>query len=236
MDWALLSLSFVSIFWAELADRSSLATFALSGNSKHPRAVFFGALLALIAANLLGAIVGEELSKLLPLQLVKILAVLGFFYLAIHSLWLERSAFKKPDRKAPDPEAPDQSTEETVQETATFPKKLAYKPYGSGWSVFSTTFVSIFLASLGDQEQMVTLLLSAQSRSPWLVFLGATFAVIATSLVAVGLGQVMGRWLSPRILKIACGVILLLVAIWLLVGLVHGGDFELLDLFEHEPK
>jgi len=226
MDWALLSLSFVSIFWAELADRSSLATFALSGNSKHPRAVFVGALLALIAANLLGALVGEELAKLLPLQLVKILAVLGFFYLAIHSLWLDRHAFKKSKTIAKEPET----------EAAALPQKLIYKPYSSSWSVFSTTFVSIFLASLGDQEQLVTLLLSAQSRSPWLVFLGATFAVIATSLVAVGLGQIMGRWLSPRILKIACGVILLLVAIWLLFGLLHSGDFELWDLFEHEPK
>ena len=59
-------------------------------------------------------------------------------------------------------------------------------------TVLLTTFTTVFLAELGDKTQLATLLLSAQSGQPWVVFLGAALALISSSLV----GVLVGRWLA----------------------------------------
>jgi Ca2+/H+ antiporter, TMEM165/GDT1 family len=87
-------------------------------------------------------------------------------------------------------------------------------------SCFLSTFVTIFLAEIGDKTQVATLLMSAQSHKPLTVFVGAAAALIATSLV----GVLMGRWLStvlqPRTLERVTGIILAVVAVLLLIDVV----------------
>ncbi|WP_320667689.1 TMEM165/GDT1 family protein [Prochlorococcus sp. MIT 1307] len=58
--------------------------------------------------------------------------------------------------------------------------------------VFITTFTTVFLAELGDKTQIATLLLTAQSGKPLIVFIGAALALICSSVV----GVLLGRWLS----------------------------------------
>ena len=88
-------------------------------------------------------------------------------------------------------------------------------------SVFGSTFITIFLAELGDKTQVATLLMSAQSHQPWVVLSGAASALVATSLV----GVLVGRWLcqnvSPKTLEKATGGILLLVAMLLILDVVR---------------
>jgi putative Ca2+/H+ antiporter (TMEM165/GDT1 family) len=81
--------------------------------------------------------------------------------------------------------------------------------------VFFSTFVTIFLAELGDKTQVATLLMSAESHQPWVVFAGAASALIATSLVGVLVGQWLYRVLPPKRLEKATGMILALVAVLL---------------------
>jgi Ca2+/H+ antiporter, TMEM165/GDT1 family len=93
------------------------------------------------------------------------------------------------------------------------------------WStlnVFTSTFFTIFLAELGDKTQIATLLMSAESHSPWLVFAGAASALVATSLIGVCLGQWLSTRLSPRTLDIGAGVTLLVVAALLVWDIVQG--------------
>ena len=59
-------------------------------------------------------------------------------------------------------------------------------------SILITSFSTIFLAELGDKTQLATLMLSAQSGRPLIIFTGATLALIMTSL----LGVVIGQWIS----------------------------------------
>jgi Ca2+/H+ antiporter, TMEM165/GDT1 family len=89
------------------------------------------------------------------------------------------------------------------------------------WSTFFSTFITIFLAEMGDKTQLATLLLSAQSQSPWIVFLGAGTALIATSLVGVLLGRYLAKVLSPRTLDIAAGMLLMVISILLLGDVVQ---------------
>lgn len=87
--------------------------------------------------------------------------------------------------------------------------------------VFLSTFVTIFLAELGDKTQVTTLLMSAQSEAPWIVFLGAGSALIATSLLGVLLGQWLARRVPPQALDTAAGAVLLGITVWLLWDITH---------------
>ncbi len=89
------------------------------------------------------------------------------------------------------------------------------------WSTFFSTFITIFLAEMGDKTQLATLLLSAQSGSPWIVFIGAGSALIATSLVGVLLGRYLAKVLSPETLDIAAGMLLMVISILLLGDVIE---------------
>jgi Ca2+/H+ antiporter, TMEM165/GDT1 family len=89
------------------------------------------------------------------------------------------------------------------------------------WREFFTAFLTIFLAELGDKTQLATLLMAAESQSPWVVFAGAASALVATSLVGVLLGRWLANRLSPQHLQTATGTSLLLVSVLLLWDVVH---------------
>lgn len=86
----------------------------------------------------------------------------------------------------------------------------------SFWTVFSSTFITIFLAEMGDKTQLVTLLMSAESQSPWIVFLGAAMALISTSLLGVIVGYWLSKKLSPKTLDLAVAILLLFITGWLI--------------------
>jgi len=87
MDWQLLGLSFMTVFLAEIGDKSQLAAIALSGSLKSPRAVFFGSVMALLLTSLIGVLAGEGVAELLPARMLKALAAIGFALLAVRLLW-----------------------------------------------------------------------------------------------------------------------------------------------------
>jgi putative Ca2+/H+ antiporter (TMEM165/GDT1 family) len=97
MDWHLLGLSFFTVFLAELGDKSQLAAIALSGNSRSPKAIFLGAVSALILASLLGVLLGEGTAHLLPTRWVKAIAALGFAIMAIRLLLPKQVPAEQPD-------------------------------------------------------------------------------------------------------------------------------------------
>ncbi|MCC5900240.1 MAG: TMEM165/GDT1 family protein [Phormidium sp. GEM2.Bin31] len=94
------------------------------------------------------------------------------------------------------------------------------KPSKSILGIFSSTFITIFLAEMGDKTQLTTLLMTAESDAPWVVFLGAALALITTSLI----GVLLGRWLANRVseetIETFAAVILLFIAILLLGEMV----------------
>ncbi len=92
---------------------------------------------------------------------------------------------------------------------------------GSGfWGVFVSTFVTIFLAELGDKTQVTTMLMSAESQSPFVVFAGAGSALVATSLIGVLLGQWLSKRISEETLDTCAGILLLLITIGLISDIV----------------
>lgn len=91
----------------------------------------------------------------------------------------------------------------------------------SFWTVFSSTFITIFLAEMGDKTQLVTLLMSAESQSPWIVFLGAAIALVTTSLLGVLIGYWLSKKLTPKTLDLSVAILLLVITAWLVGDIVN---------------
>ena len=89
------------------------------------------------------------------------------------------------------------------------------------WAVFASTFVTILLAEIGDKTQVTTLLMTAQSHSPWIVFAGAGTALVTTSLLGVLLGKWLATRLEPKTIETAAGISLLFISVTLFVDILR---------------
>lgn len=85
------------------------------------------------------------------------------------------------------------------------------------FKILLSTFVAIFLAEFADKTQLATLSLSAESRSPLSVFLGASCALILTSLIAVTLGAQLPRIIPIHYIKILAGLVFILLGLFMIV-------------------
>ncbi|BBL86580.1 hypothetical protein PMYN1_Chma775 (chromatophore) [Paulinella micropora] len=86
MQLPLLASTFITVFLAELGDKTQLATVALSGTSDKPLAVFIGSSFALVLASLLGAAAGGSLANLIPENILQLVAATGFLIIGTRLL------------------------------------------------------------------------------------------------------------------------------------------------------
>lgn len=81
-----------------------------------------------------------------------------------------------------------------------------------------TVFTAVFIAELGDKTQLATMLFSADREISRLsVFLAASAALVASTLVAVLVGGSLSRIVSRRTLTIIAGTGFILIGAWTLV-------------------
>ena len=80
---SLLFSTFITVFIAELGDKTQLATLTISGTSKKPLAVFLGSASALVFASLLGALTGGSISTFVPEVILKSIASVTFFIIGL---------------------------------------------------------------------------------------------------------------------------------------------------------
>ncbi len=85
------------------------------------------------------------------------------------------------------------------------------------WKVFFTVFATVFVAELGDKTQLATLLFAADKEvNRWLVFVGASLALVATSALGVLAGGAISHYVSEKHLNYIAGVGFVLIGIWTL--------------------
>tara|TARA_Y100001968_G_scaffold278876_1_gene274477 strand:+ start:448 stop:741 length:294 start_codon:yes stop_codon:yes gene_type:complete len=82
----LLFSTFVTVFIAEIGDKTQLTTITLSSTTNKPLAVFIGSSVALILATLLGALAGGSIANLIPAFILKQLSGLVFLIIGINLL------------------------------------------------------------------------------------------------------------------------------------------------------
>ena len=100
MVLSLLLSTFLTVFIAELGDKTQLAPLTISGTSNKPLAVFLGSSSALVFASLLGALTGGSISNFLPEVFLKSIASVTFMIIGIKLL--KDSLISNKDEKAND--------------------------------------------------------------------------------------------------------------------------------------
>ena len=79
MDWKILGVVFVSVFIAEMGDKTQLATMLFASDKEVSKwTIFLGASLALIAASGIGVLVGSTLSNYVSEKHLHYFAGVGF--------------------------------------------------------------------------------------------------------------------------------------------------------------
>ena len=82
-------------------------------------------------------------------------------------------------------------------------------------SIFITTFTTIFIAELGDKTQIATLMLSAESGKPIIVFIGSSLALISSSVVGVLIGKWLSKKISPSKFSLFTGALMIIISVFL---------------------
>lgn len=80
-------------------------------------------------------------------------------------------------------------------------------------------FVTVFLAELGDKTQLATLLFATDGQQhPFLIFLAAAGALVASTAVAVVLGTAGAHYLHAIPLKLIAGIGFVGIGLWTIYG------------------
>ena len=66
MDWKIFGTAFLTLFLAELGDKTQLAVITMTASTESKVSVFLGASLALVVVTLIGVLVGGVLSQWVP--------------------------------------------------------------------------------------------------------------------------------------------------------------------------
>ena len=81
-----------------------------------------------------------------------------------------------------------------------------------------TVFAAVFIAELGDKTQLATLLFAADRQvSKWIVFAGASTALVLASAIGVLAGGLVAQYVNPKYLHYCAGAGFVAIGIWTLV-------------------
>ncbi len=171
--------AFLTVFPAELPDKTMVATIILVTRFRRPLAVWIGAAVA-FAVHVVVAVAAGSAISLLPDEVVGAVVTVLF---AVGAILLFRTA------RSAAPEA-GQELEEGLAEAGSAAPAVA-----SMRSAVAGSFGLIVIAEWGDLTQLATASLAARSDSPVLTGLGAYLALIAVA----GIAAASGRQLVERV-------------------------------------
>ncbi len=84
------------------------------------------------------------------------------------------------------------------------------------WSVFSATFVTIFVAEIGDKTQFAALAAASQTKSTYSVLFATILALALAAVLGVLGGTVLGKFIDPSKMKLISGSAFILMGSWIL--------------------
>ena len=83
MDWKIFGTAFLTLFLAELGDKTQLAVITMTASTESRIAVFLGASLALITVTLLGVLLGGVLSQYVPTEWLQRIVAVAFIVIGV---------------------------------------------------------------------------------------------------------------------------------------------------------
>jgi putative Ca2+/H+ antiporter (TMEM165/GDT1 family) len=88
MDWKILATVFVSVFIAEMADKTQLVTMLFAADKDVSKwTVFFGSASALVLTSAIGVVAGTLLSQFVNVKMMSIIAGSGFVLIGLWTLY-----------------------------------------------------------------------------------------------------------------------------------------------------
>ncbi|MBL8125970.1 MAG: TMEM165/GDT1 family protein [Pyrinomonadaceae bacterium] len=87
MDWKVFGTAFITLFLAELGDKTQLAVITMSAKTDSKIAVFVGASVALVLVSLLGVLVGSVLSQYVPTEWLQRIVAVAFIVIGVLMLF-----------------------------------------------------------------------------------------------------------------------------------------------------
>lgn len=86
------------------------------------------------------------------------------------------------------------------------------------WKIFATAFITLFLAELGDKTQLAVITMTADTNSKISVFLGASLALIAVTLLAVVFGGILSQYIPTEWLQRIVAAAFIIIGVLMLLG------------------
>ena len=91
------------------------------------------------------------------------------------------------------------------------------------WKIgaFATSLCGVFILALGDRSQFITAAITARSPSPALAAIGATIGALVVNVPAILAGEKKRDAVPITAIRIAIGVLFLLVGLYLALGAIR---------------
>ena len=83
MDWKIFGTAFITLFLAELGDKTQLAVITMTSSTESKVSVFLGASLALITVTLLAVVFGGVLSQYVPTEWLQRIVAVAFIVIGV---------------------------------------------------------------------------------------------------------------------------------------------------------
>ncbi len=87
MDWKIFASAFITLFLAELGDKTQLAVITMTAKTESKLSVFLGASLALIAVTAIGVLLGGVLSEYIPTEWLQRIVATAFIVIGVLMLF-----------------------------------------------------------------------------------------------------------------------------------------------------
>jgi Ca2+/H+ antiporter, TMEM165/GDT1 family len=87
MEWKIFGTAFITLFLAELGDKTQLAIITMTAKTDSKIAVFLGASLALVFVSLLAVLFGGLLSQYVPTEWLQRIVAVAFIVVGVLMLF-----------------------------------------------------------------------------------------------------------------------------------------------------
>lgn len=169
---------------AEMGDKTQLLAFLLASRFKKPIPIILGILVATIFNHSLASALGAWITHAFSPEVIKWIIVGSFLAMAAWIL------------------VPDKGDDD------------ALKNHSMRFGVFGVTFITFFLAEMGDKTQIATVALTVKYAAPVLVVIGTTIGMLIADVpAAVWIGDKLAQKVPVKLVRIASAVLFAAIGI-----------------------